>query len=422
MKQTLLIIENDNTEDFYPFNILHCTWEIRIGSFMQFERLNLYFPEFETAFYTKRDLHLKSFLKRFSLNQAQIENSSVLIVFADIVYEKSHIDFIKKVINEYPNSNSLPIKFVHNDTLAAVYFPLQFIEKSNIYDTGDFERIAMQDTSEMLTQETNSFTKLNYLFDAIDITGKFINDDNCLFSKYITGNSLENLYPTAYFLNNGNIMLGQNVRIAPGCVIDAEQGTVIIDDNAKIMPHSAIIGPCYIGRDSTVKIGSKIYENTAIGNNCKVGGEIEGSIIQSFSNKQHDGFLGHSYISEWVNLGAGTNNSDLKNTYSLNSINLRDRTINTGKIFMGLLCGDHTKTAINTTFNTASVAGICCLLAQHGFLPVNLHSFSWLGKSHYLYKYDKALETAEIVMKRRNRILSDEERLLMKIEFDKIKK
>jgi UDP-N-acetylglucosamine diphosphorylase/glucosamine-1-phosphate N-acetyltransferase len=187
------------------------------------------------------------------------------------------------------------------------------------------------------------------------------------------------------------------------------------------MSNTVIYGPCYIGKNSTIKPGAKIYPNTSIGEWCKVGGEVENSIFQAYSNKQHEGFLGHSFISEWVNLGADTNNSDLKNTYSNISMQLPHKLVNTNRIFLGLICGDHTKSGINSMFTTGTVSGLCGILVKEWFLPNYIKSYTWGGKTNSpIYKFEKAIETAKIVMLRRNKELCEEEIELLKLEYERV--
>ncbi|MFA7626651.1 MAG: hypothetical protein WCZ17_06340, partial [Candidatus Kapaibacterium sp.] len=218
-----------------------------------------------------------------------------------------------------------------------------------------------------------------------------------------------------------DIRIGNNVKISPSVVIDASEGKVLIDDDVKIMPQATILGPCFIGKGTTVKIGAKIYGETSIGPMCKVGGEIENTIIHAFSNKQHEGFLGHSYIGEWVNLGADTNNSDLKNTYGEINMILPHKEVKSGRIFLGLMCGDHTKSGINTMFTTGTVAGTCAILVKEWFLPNFIKSFSWGGKSNSpAFRFHKAIETAKIVMQRRGKVLTEEEIELLRLEYERI--
>ncbi len=206
-----------------------------------------------------------------------------------------------------------------------------------------------------------------------------------------------------------NIFTGKNVKIKPGVVLDAEDGPIVIDDDVTILGNSVIMGPVYIGKGSTIKALAKIYGGTSIGPLCKIGGEVEATIFQGYANKQHEGFIGHSFIGEWVNLGADTNNSDLKNNYENVKVRLRDKTVDTGRMFVGLIMGDHSKTGINSMFNTGTVAGVSCNLFGSGYMPKYIPSFSW-GGPFGLDKYDieKALDTAKAAMKRRNVTMTKE--------------
>ncbi|MFA5103847.1 MAG: putative sugar nucleotidyl transferase [Candidatus Margulisiibacteriota bacterium] len=205
------------------------------------------------------------------------------------------------------------------------------------------------------------------------------------------------------FINPKNIFTSKTAKIYPGVVIDAEAGPVVVDAGATIMANSVITGPVYIGKGTVIKALSKIYGSTSIGPMCKIGGEVESTIFQGYSNKQHEGFIGHSFIGEWVNLGAGTNNSDLKNNYTNVKIIVNGKEINTGKLFMGAIIGDHTKTGINTMINTGTVIGISCNLFMSGYLPRHIPSFSWGGSGGLKeYTIEKAVETAKAAMKRRD--------------------
>ncbi|MEJ2637882.1 MAG: hypothetical protein P8184_21680 [Calditrichia bacterium] len=163
--------------------------------------------------------------------------------------------------------------------------------------------------------------------------------------------------------------------------------------------------PC----STAIKIGAKIYEGTSVGEVCKVGGEVEESIFQSYSNKQHDGFLGHAYIGEWVNLGADTNNSDLKNNYGNVKVNFGGAMVDSGSMFVGLAMGDHSKSGINTMFNTGTVVGPMSNIFGSGFPPKYIAPFSWGGAEQMVeHELEKALETARLVMQRRGKQLTPE--------------
>jgi len=203
-----------------------------------------------------------------------------------------------------------------------------------------------------------------------------------------------------------------DVYIAPGAlihpmvVIDAEHGPVYIDEGAEVHPFSRIEGPCYVGKNS-ILLGAKCREGNSIGPVCRIGGEIEESIIHGYSNKYHDGFLGHAYVGEWVNLGALTTNSDLKNDYSNVSVTLEGGSpIDTGSKKVGALIGDHTKTSIGTLFNTGSSVGAMAVIVATGkLLPKFIPSFAWFleGVVTKGFGKRKLYETAKQVMPRRGR-------------------
>ncbi len=202
----------------------------------------------------------------------------------------------------------------------------------------------------------------------------------------------------------------KDVYIAPGAlvhplvVIDAEHGPVYIDEGAQIHPFTRIEGPCYIGKKS-ILLGAKCREGNSIGPSCRIGGEVEESILQGYSNKYHDGFLGHAYLGQWVNLGAMTTNSDLKNDYTTVSVVLDGRRgTDTGSTKVGALIGDHTKTAIGTLFNTGAYVGAMAMIATTGrLLPKYIPSFAWLveGVVTKGFGRNKLYETAQIAMARR---------------------
>jgi len=225
------------------------------------------------------------------------------------------------------------------------------------------------------------------------------------------------IYNGVYLLNKSQIYIGKGSVIKPGTVLDAENGPVYIGEDVEILSNATIEGPCFIGNSSKIKIGAKIYEGTSIGEVCKVGGEVEGAIIHSYSNKQHDGFLGHSYICKWCNLGADTNTSDLKNNYGNVKVYIDGELVDTGSAFVGLIMGDHSKSGINAMFNTGTVVGIMANIFGTSFPPKFIPSFSWGGAgSMVTYKLEKAIEVARIVMKRRNiELTKSKEKLLRKI-------
>jgi UDP-N-acetylglucosamine diphosphorylase/glucosamine-1-phosphate N-acetyltransferase len=219
---------------------------------------------------------------------------------------------------------------------------------------------------------------------------------------------------SAELVRPGDISVGADARIGPGAVLDASDGPVIIDAGAVIMPQALLMGPAYIGRDSRIKAGAKIYEGSTVGPVCKVGGEVEETIFHSYANKQHDGFVGHSYFAPWTNVGADSNTSDLKNNYSRIRVTLEGRGHDTGLHFLGTVMADHSKCGINTMFNTGTVVGVGCNIFGGDFPPKFLPSFSWGGAAGVTeHDFTRFAETASVVMQRRNKALTDAERHLL---------
>jgi UDP-N-acetylglucosamine diphosphorylase / glucose-1-phosphate thymidylyltransferase / UDP-N-acetylgalactosamine diphosphorylase / glucosamine-1-phosphate N-acetyltransferase / galactosamine-1-phosphate N-acetyltransferase len=210
--------------------------------------------------------------------------------------------------------------------------------------------------------------------------------------------------PNAIRGSRRDVYIAPGVRVHPMVVIDAEHGPVYIDEGAEIHPFTRIEGPCYIGRQS-ILLGAKCREGNSIGPMCRVGGEIEESIIHGYSNKYHDGFLGHAYVGQWVNLGAMTTNSDLKNDYSSVEVTLDGHTpIDTGSTKVGALIGDHTKTSIGTLLNTGAYVGSMALIAATGKpLPKFIPSFAWFleGVVTKGFGKRKLFQTAATAMDRR---------------------
>jgi UDP-N-acetylglucosamine diphosphorylase / glucose-1-phosphate thymidylyltransferase / UDP-N-acetylgalactosamine diphosphorylase / glucosamine-1-phosphate N-acetyltransferase / galactosamine-1-phosphate N-acetyltransferase len=210
--------------------------------------------------------------------------------------------------------------------------------------------------------------------------------------------------PGVTTLNPYNIWIAEKVVLKPGVVLDASAGPIILDEGVSVLANAVIMGPVYIGKGTLVKIGAKICGGTSVGPVCKIGGEIEGSIIQAYSNKQHDGFLGHSYLGEWVNLGADTNNSDLKNNYKNVSFYAYEleKKIDSGSPFLGTFIGDHAKLGINTSINTGCVIGIGSNLWGSDLIADFITDFSWgMAKDLNRYRFDAFCETAGLVKARR---------------------
>lgn len=224
--------------------------------------------------------------------------------------------------------------------------------------------------------------------------------------------------PDCVFGYKDQVCIAESVRIHPFVCIDTHNGPVTIEEGCEIHPFTRIEGPAWIG-PKTIILGAKVREGCSIGPMCRVGGEVEESIIHGYSNKYHDGFLGHAYVGEWVNLGALTSNSDLKNDYTTVSVMMGHDTIDTGSTKVGAMIGDHVKTSIGTLLNTGAFVGTGSVLVATGApLPKYIPPFAWflngfIGKGFGL---NALISTARTAMSRRKvEMTADDEALLRRI-------
>jgi len=255
-------------------------------------------------------------------------------------------------------------------------------------------------------------TLVDFPWKIFSLNGQEIEAD---FARITYGRKSETLSDTV------RVVQPEKVFVEPGFkgehfTLNASSGSIYLGTESEIMEGSVIRGPFALCEGSTLKLAAKIYGPTTIGPYSKVGGEINNSVIQSNSNKAHDGFLGNSVIGEWCNLGAGTSNSNLKNNYSDVKIwnYAKKQFITTGRQFCGLIMGDHSKCGINTMFNTGTVVGVSANIFGPGFPSNFIPSFSWGGAGGFTtYKMEKVIETAGLVMQRREIPLSDEDRSIL---------
>lgn len=223
------------------------------------------------------------------------------------------------------------------------------------------------------------------------------------------------------------VLAPENIFIEEGAkvefsILNAEHGPIYVGREAEIMEGCMVRGSFALCDHAKLNMGAKIYSGTTVGPHCKVGGEVNNSILMAYSNKGHDGFLGNSVIGEWCNLGADTNNSNLKNNYATVKMwnYQKEQFLDTGLQFCGLIMGDHSKSAINTQFNTGTSVGICANIFHSGFPPTQIPSFTWGGtKDSPVFALEKAYEAADRMMNRRDKQLSDADKIILKHLFMK---
>ena len=217
--------------------------------------------------------------------------------------------------------------------------------------------------------------------------------------------------------NEGNVFIEEGVTMK-AAILNAENGPIYLGKNSQVQEGAIIRGPFSLGERSIINMGGKMRGDTTIGPDCKIGGEVSNSVVYGFTNKAHDGYLGNSVLGEWCNLGADTNTSNMKNTYDIVKLwsHPKNDFISTGLYFCGLIMGDHSKSGINTMFNTGSVVGVNSnVLSDGGYPPNFIPSFSWAGRN--TYDIEKALTTAGRAMDRRHQAMTDIDRSILKEVF-----
>lgn len=302
--------------------------------------------------------------------------------------------------------------------------------QANTYLAKDNIIIAVRlDYEGVINFEKINFAHLNYkqysyeisyieqLWDIFEKNEQEIESDFMLITK--NRDSLP-VSPTNTLVNPDNIFIDEGAEVECS-VLNAKDGFIYIGKNAVVMENSVIRGSLALCEHSQLKVRSTIYGPVTIGPYSKIGGEISESVIMGFTNKAHDGFLGNSVIGYWCNLGAGTNNSNLKNNYDIVKLwNYREKQfISTGLQFCGLIMADHSKCGINTMFNTGTVVGLSCNIYGSGFPRNFISSFSWGGAHGYTeYNFDKAIQTATRVMQRRNIQITNEDIEILRYIFE----
>jgi UDP-N-acetylglucosamine diphosphorylase / glucose-1-phosphate thymidylyltransferase / UDP-N-acetylgalactosamine diphosphorylase / glucosamine-1-phosphate N-acetyltransferase / galactosamine-1-phosphate N-acetyltransferase len=213
-----------------------------------------------------------------------------------------------------------------------------------------------------------------------------------------------------------NIFIEKSAQVK-NCFLNANDGPIYIGKNAVIMDGSMLYGPIAICDNAVVKMGSKIYGATTIGPNCTVGGEIKNSVFFGNSNKAHDGYIGDSVIGEWCNMGAGTSNSNIKNNASSIMLWTPNGPMNVG-LKCGVMMGDYSRTAINTSINTGTVIGVCCNVIGNGLTPKYIPCFSWGSEGVERYQFEKALSDIQNWKQLKQQSLTENEKTILKHIFN----
>jgi len=380
-------------QSLLPFTYTKAIADLRIG---------VYSIKEKWAHYLSHNISILTadyLAEKYGSQSSSIEN---LYINATILPDEAIVAQIKSLSNEQA--------LLYNDELVA------FKSKKTIPSIDAIEQLRFEHNIVI-----KSCTQLSKPWHIFQQNGSEIKKDVLLLDKnQLT--SIDDVHTKVYYEENLYIEEGAEIKAA---ILDASNGPIYIGKNAKINIGTMLVGPVSIGEETQISLGAKIKGDTSIGPHCRVGGEVSNSVIQGYSNKGHDGFLGNAVIGEWCNLGADTNASNLKNNYSdVKAWNYATQSFESiGGQFCGLLMGDHSKTGINTMFNTATTVGICSNIFGADFPPKFIPSFSWGAAGNFEeFKLDKVIEMAKNMMVRRNVPFDQKDEKILSFLFDKTKR
>ena len=388
----LYVFEDQRFSDFFPISSTRAVFDIRFGQSTFLERIIKIFPEHSVSLIVRDEFKelVSELHTNIAVNPDNIEEG--LWISSSVIWTRESVELL----------SDKDTAFMKDDKLVAAN--LSSSDAARWISNGG----PLKSELESVKFKNIEVYQCNYLWDIIKFINQSINDDA---SELKPVDRLD--YPHTNLINPDKIFIN-SAKVMPGALINAEKGPVIIDNNAVIYGQTYIEGPAFIGTDTVIKPLTKIV-GSVIGKKCKIGGEVESSVIQGYSNKVHDGHLGDSFLGEWVNLGAGTSNSNLKNNYSSVKISLNENLIDTNSLHIGCFIGDHVKTAIGTLINTGTIIGAASMISTYGFPPVNLPPFSWyFNRKKERMDFDKFVSTAQKSKSRRNKNFTKAEKRLYK--------
>ncbi len=414
---SLILVEfPSTTAAFYPFERLHCLWEVRWGpwTLVEWWRKRMPGTPIAVAAAPERQLWRRSFLRRFpEYAVAQIQ-LPVLVVDARLLPQRHTVAELQQSWHAIAEE---PVLALYSDgELAGLWIarmPAVFAAIEQGVWTAECAAFSAE-----LPRLDLTLPRLRFLWHAVTTLEEAFAEAEALLPLGVDPDPWQR--QGTWIVAPDRVAIAPTAELAPGVVLDARCGPIVVEEAATIQPGAVVMGPCTIGPQALVRAHATVGSYTVIGPGCRVGGEVAHTIFHAYANKQHEGFVGHSYIGPWVNLGAGTTTSNLKNTYGTVRLHLPEGELDTGVQFLGTLCGDHTKTAIGTYLRTGAVLGVSVNLLSGGMYARAVPSFSWGDAAQPRpYQLEKALEVARRVMQRRGVELLPEEETLLRIEYER---
>jgi UDP-N-acetylglucosamine diphosphorylase/glucosamine-1-phosphate N-acetyltransferase len=399
----LCIYEDIEVQNFGPLTLLRPVFALRCGVFTLAEKLALAFPEAKLHLLVRP--HLEAWTREL-YPDAEIGEPNP----QDTLFVNGRLCMTDDEVLHFMAASPQEVSYVSQGILFAAKVRGERVKHVVRHlREGDAER-AFEDVR--LPAEVQAFLARSGA-DLIRWSPRqIVQDARYLFESGVVRGAVD---PGAHMIKPEAVHVARGARVMAGAVLNAEGGPVVVRENATVEPLAYVEGPAAIGEGSIVRAGAKIRGGTSIGPVCRVGGEVAETVFQGYANKQHDGFLGHSFVGEWVNLGANTNNSDLKNTYTPVRTHrsarefLEKKGEDSGQLLLGLQIGDFTKTGISTSFTTGSLVGIGCNLYGTELQPGYVPSFVWgTPGSFQEHRIDPMVATAARAMERRDVALATE--------------
>jgi len=399
----LCIYEDIEANAFGPLALLRPVFALRCGLFTLVEKLALAFPEARLHLLVRP--HLEAWTREMYPDAEVTEPSE-----DDTIFVNGRLCMTDDEVLHFMAASPQEVSYIAQETLFAAKVQGRRVKHVVRHlREGDPDR-AFEDVR--LPAEVQAFLARSGA-DLIRWSPRqIVQDARYLFEGGVVRGTVD---AGVHLLKPEAIHIARNARIMPGVVLNAEAGPIVIREGATVEPLVTIEGPAGIGESTIIRAGAKIRGGTSIGPVCRVGGEVAETVFQGYANKQHDGFLGHSFVGEWVNLGANTNNSDLKNTYtSVRTYGsardyIEKRGEDSGQTLLGLQIADFSKTGISTSFTTGASVGIGCNLYGAETMPAYVPSFVWGTPGGFQeHRIDPMVATAQRAMERRKVSLATE--------------
>jgi UDP-N-acetylglucosamine diphosphorylase/glucosamine-1-phosphate N-acetyltransferase len=384
-----ILFDGDVRNSLLPFTFTRPVADIRIGILTIREKWE-FFLGFTTTTITEEYLEDK---------YPMVELDKNILINASFLPTKNLVNQVSKLSNNQA--------IFQGDQVIAFF-------TSDTQENVDFDSYEQQEFQEHLIQ-------IKHTSDIFSLNDKAIQAD---FDLLTVGRTSQPIPSGVHTIQKQNIFIEQGATISYSS-LNASKGPIYIGKDSEIMEGSLVRGPFALGENSILKMGTKVYGATTVGPFCKIGGEVNNSVLFGYSSKGHEGFLGNSVLGEWCNIGADSNTSNLKNNYA--EVKLwnyqEERFTKTGLQFCGIMMGDHSKCGINTMFNTGTVVGVSANIFGSGFPRNFIPSFSWGGAAGFTtYQMKKVIEVAKVVMKRRDLELSETDICILQHVFDKTSK